>query len=253
MIAITPPPASSIPQTPQTPPTRLILIVEDDAKIADMVANYLHMHGFATHTVGDGAQALAWLRRTKDVPVAFPALVLLDVMLPGLDGMAVCQAVRAFSVVPIIMLTARIDEVDRLLGLDIGADDYVCKPFSPRELVARVKALLRRSEGGLALGVAASPEFTLDDEGQRAFWQGQPLPLTPVEFRLFRLLLSRPGHVFARARLLDALHQDFRDVSDRAIDSHVKNLRRKMDQLRPLGSGIASVYGVGYRFDPEPL
>jgi two-component system response regulator BaeR len=235
-----------------TPPTRLILLVEDDAKIADMVANYLHMHGFATHIEGDGAQALAWLHRTHGVPAAFPVLVLLDVMLPGLDGMAVCEAVRAFSAVPIIMLTARIDEVDRLLGLDIGADDYVCKPFSPRELVARVKALLRRSEGELAVAVS-SPEFTLDDEGQRAFWQGQPLLLTPVEFRLFRLLLSRPSHVFARARLLDALHQDFRDVSDRAIDSHVKNLRRKIDQLRPLGSGIASVYGVGYRFDPESL
>lgn len=238
--------------TPSSPATRLILVVEDDTKIADMVANYLHMHGFATHIEGDGAQALAWLNRTHGVPAAFPVLVLLDVMLPGLDGMAVCQAVRAFSAVPIIMLTARIDEVDRLLGLDIGADDYVCKPFSPRELVARVKALLRRSEGGLTVA-ASSPEFTLDDEGQRAFWQAQPLLLTPVEFRLFRLLLSRPGHVFARARLLDALHQDFRDVSDRAIDSHVKNLRRKIDQLRPLGSGIASVYGVGYRFDPEPL
>lgn len=238
--------------TAASTPPRLILIIEDDAKIAGMVADYLHIHGFATHSVGDGTLALAWLHRAKAIPAAFPALVLLDVMLPGLDGLAVCTALRKFSTVPVIMLTARVAEVDRLLGLESGADDYICKPFSPREMVARVKALLRRSEGTLAVGVA-SREFTLDDEGQRALWQGQLLPLTPVEFRLFRLLLSRPGHVFARARLLDALHQDFRDVSDRAIDSHVKNLRRKIDQLRPLGSGIASVYGMGYRFDLESL
>ena len=233
------------------PRGRQILIVEDDAKIADMVANYLHMHGFATRIIGDGLAAVSALRQAD--PGAAPSLVLLDLMLPGLDGMAVCREVRQFSAVPIIMLTARVDEIDRLLGLETGADDYICKPFSPREVVARIKALLRRADGRLVpagpSAVAQPARFVVDEPGQRILWQQQPLNLTPVEFRLLRLLLSRPGHVFARARLLDAAHQDERDVSDRAVDSHVKNLRKKIEAVRPEGSGISSVYGVGYRFE----
>jgi two-component system response regulator BaeR len=186
------------------PGKQLILIVEDDAKIADMLANYLHMHGFATELCGDGHDAVARVRQQA------PALIVLDLMLPGLDGLAVCTAVRAFSTVPIMMVTARVDEIDRLLGLDTGADDY-----------AR----------------------------QQINWRSQPLPLTPVEFRLMRQLMSRPGQVFARARLLDTLHEDQRDVSDRAIDSHIKNLRRKLEQAGTGDAGISSVYGVGYRFD----
>jgi two-component system response regulator BaeR len=225
-----------------TPPGKqLILIVEDDAKIADMLANYLHMHGFATELCGDGHDAVARVRQQA------PALVVLDLMLPGLDGLAVCTAVRRVSTVPIIMVTARVDEIDRLLGLDTGADDYVCKPFSPREVVARIKALLRRSEGALAKSVPAV--FAVDEARQQINWRGQPLPLTPVEFRLMRQLMSHPGQVFARARLLDTLHEDQRDVSDRAIDSHIKNLRRKLEQAGTGEAGISSVYGVGYRFD----
>jgi two-component system response regulator BaeR len=223
---------------------RSILIVEDDAKIADMMANYLHMHGYQTRVVENGLEAVREVQRMA------PALVLLDLMLPGLDGIEVCREVRRFSSVPIIMVTARVDEIDRLLGLETGADDYVCKPFSPREVVARVKALLRRAEGRLA-GQVPSHGFRVDEAAQRIHWQDTALNLTPVEFRLLKLLLSRPGHVFARARLLDTLHQDFRDVSDRVIDSHVKNLRRKIDKVRPEGSGIVSVYGAGYRFDPD--
>ena len=230
------------PQPMSTPPGKqLILIVEDDAKIADMLANYLHMHGFATELCGDGHDAVARVRQQA------PALVVLDLMLPGLDGLAVCTAVRRVSTVPIIMVTARVDEIDRLLGLDTGADDYVCKPFSPREVVARIKALLRRSEGALAKSVAAV--FAVDEARQQISWRDQPLPLTPVEFRLMRQLMSRPGQVFARARLLDTLHEDQRDVSDRAIDSHIKNLRRKLEQAGTGEAGISSVYGVGYRFD----
>ena len=220
---------------------QLILIVEDDAKIADMLANYLHMHGFATELCGDGQDAVTRIRQQA------PALVVLDLMLPGLDGLAVCTAVRRVSTVPIIMVTARVDEIDRLLGLDTGADDYVCKPFSPREVVARIKALLRRSEGALAKSVPAV--FAVDEARQQINWRGQPLPLTPVEFRLMRQLMSHPGQVFARARLLDTLHEDQRDVSDRAIDSHIKNLRRKLEQAGTGEAGISSVYGVGYRFD----
>jgi two-component system response regulator BaeR len=224
---------------------RRILIVEDDVKIADMVANYLHMHDFGTTTVGDGQEAVDAVRTGSH------ALMLLDLMLPGLDGVAVCREVRQFSAIPIIMVTARIDEIDRLLGLETGADDYVCKPFSPREVVARVKALLRRSEGLLPAS-GTGPLFQIKTHRQEIEWRGSPLPLTPIEFRLLGIFLSRPGHVLARARLLDALHEDFRDVSDRAIDSHIKNLRRKLEQAGANESGIASVYGVGYRFDGTP-
>ncbi|MCX7224139.1 MAG: response regulator [Burkholderiales bacterium] len=227
--------------TSQQPSQRHILIVEDDVKIADMLANYLLMDGFATEVCGNGHDAVTRVRQQA------PALIVLDLMLPGLDGVAVCAAVRAFSTVPIMMVTARVDEIDRLLGLDTGADDYVCKPFSPREVVARIKALLRRSEGALAKPVPAA--FAVDEARQQIHWRGQPLPLTPVEFRLMRQLMSRPGQVFARARLLDTVHEDLRDVSDRAIDSHIKNMRRKLEQAGTGEAGISSVYGVGYRFD----
>ena len=243
----------------QTPTQRRILVVEDDAKIADMLTNYLHMHAFETTVCGNGLDAVPLVRAIA------PALVVLDLMLPGQDGIAVCEQLRAFSAVPIIMVTARVDEIDRLLGLETGADDYVCKPFSPREVVARIKALLRRSEGILsrarstaaahATAPATAPDTTspllADDATQTIRWANQPLPLTPVEFRLLRLLMSRPSHVFSRARLLDHLHNDLRDVSDRAIDSHIKNLRRKLDVAGAVGHSVASVYGVGYRFEVE--
>jgi two-component system response regulator BaeR len=145
------------------------------------------------------------------------------------------------------MVTARVDEVDRLLGLDTGADDYVCKPFSPREVVARVQALLRRAEGRVT---SAAKPWLIDDAALRIGWRGQWLPLTPLEFRMLRLLLSRPGQVFSRAQLLDMVHHDLRDVSDRAIDTHVKNLRRKIEAVEPGCDCISSVYGVGYRFEP---
>lgn len=228
-----------------------ILLVEDDAKIADMVVNYLHMHGFRTQVIADGDDAVAMIRANP------PDLVLLDLLLKGLDGINVCKQVREFSAVPIIMVTARVDEIDRLLGLEVGADDYVCKPFSPRELVARVKALLRRSlttqlSEATTHSISiqkAEPEIRIDEEKQLILWQKNPLPLTPVEFRLLSILVARPYHIYARSLLLERLHQDFRDVSDRAIDSHIKNLRRKMLQANMNAYAIGSVYGVGYRFE----
>jgi two-component system, OmpR family, response regulator BaeR len=226
------------PATPTTP--RRVLVVEDDPKIAQLLLDYLRAEGFEAHAIADGKQAL------QQIEQAPPALVILDLMLPGLDGVAVCRGVRQFSEVPILMLTARVDEVDRLLGLDTGADDYVCKPFSPREVMARVRALVRRSDGRV---LAAALPWQVDDEGLRIAWQGQWLPLTPLEFRMLRLLLSCPGRVFSRAQLLDTAHDDLRDVSDRAIDSHIKNLRRKIQAVEPGCDCIASVYGVGYRFD----
>lgn len=222
---------------------RHVLVVEDDVKIAQLLLDYLRSAGFTASAIADGQLALA------EIEGAQPSVVILDLMLPGLDGISVCRAVRQFSDVPILMLTARVDEVDRLLGLDSGADDYVCKPFSPREIVARVRAMVRRSDGR----VSASPQaWVVDAPGLRISWRGQWLPLTPLEFRMLRLLLSRPGRVFGRAQLLDSAHTDLRDVSDRAIDSHVKNLRRKIEAAEPGSNCIASVYGVGYRFDaPE--
>ena len=219
---------------------RRVLVVEDDAKIAQLLLDYLRSEGFEASSVADGQVAL------RQIEAAPPSVIVLDLMLPGLDGISVCKAVRRFSEVPILMLTARIEEVDRLLGLDSGADDYVCKPFGPREVVARVRALLRRSEGRMT---ATPPPWSIDEASFRISWRGQWLALTRVEFLMLRLLLSRPGRVFSRSQLLDAVHDDLRDVSDRAIDSHIKNLRRKIEAAEPDSDCIASVYGVGYRFD----
>ncbi len=220
--------------------SRRILVVEDDPKIAELILNYLRADGFDASTVGNGQDAVHQIRLQK------PDLVILDWMLPGLDGVSVCKAVRTFSDVPILMLTARIDELDRLLGLDTGADDYVCKPFSPREVVARVRSLLRRSEGRL---IVSSLPWGVDDVSFRINWRGAWLPLTRLEFLMFRLLLSRPGRVFSRAHLLQSVYDEQRDISDRAIDSHIKNLRRKIQTVEPNFDCVTSVYGVGYRFD----
>lgn len=217
-----------------------VLVVEDDPKIARLLIDYLAASALPSYAVDNGLLAVQEVRRVR------PALILLDLMLPGQDGIAVCRAVRGFSDVPIIMLTARVDEVDRLLGLEIGADDYVCKPFSPREVVARVKAQLRRAQGRLGV---PTPPWQIDDDKLQIAWRGQLLDLTVLEFRMLRLLLRQPGRVFSRNQLLDGVHQQERDVSDRAIDSHVKNLRRKIQAVDAAFASIASVYGVGYRFD----
>ncbi len=221
-------------------PKHNVLVVEDDRKISDLLLNYLRASGYETTAAYDGRDALRMIKECA------PDAVILDWMLPGLDGIGVCQAVRAFSDVPILMLTARIDEVDRLLGLDTGADDYVCKPFAPREVIARVRALLRRAEGRVK---SSSRPWEVDDASFRISWRGQWLPLTRIEFMMFRLLLSRPGRVYSRDQLLASVHDSQRDISDRAIDTHVKNLRKKVQVVEPRTDCIASVYGVGYRFD----
>ncbi len=221
-------------------PKHSVLVVEDDRKISDLLLNYLRASGYEATAAYDGRDALRMVKECA------PDAVILDWMLPGLDGIGVCQAVRAFSDVPILMLTARIDEVDRLLGLDTGADDYVCKPFAPREVIARVRALLRRAEGRVK---SSSRPWEVDDASFRISWRGQWLPLTRIEFMMFRLLLSRPGRVYSRDQLLASVHDSQRDISDRAIDTHVKNLRKKVQVVEPRTDCIASVYGVGYRFD----
>jgi two-component system response regulator BaeR len=214
----------------------MIYIVEDEPELAQLVADYVRAAGYVPTVFGNGAEALAAIRSQP------PALVVLDLMLPGLDGLSLCRAVRAFSELPIVMVTARVEEIDRLLGLDTGADDYLCKPFSPRELVARIRAILRRAR------VPAS-NLAIDEAGRRITVHGRPLELTPTEFELLAALARRPGQVFSRAQLLELARQDNLDVTDRVIDSHIKNLRRKIDAVAPGLEPIQSLYGVGYRFE----
>ena len=213
-----------------------IYIVEDEPELAALVAGYARAAGFETTIFNDGAEALTAIR------AAMPSLIVLDLMLPGLDGLSLCREVRSVSSVPIVMVTARVEEIDRLLGLELGADDYLCKPFSPRELVARIKAILRRS------GVPSSP-LAIDTLARRASVHGRLLELTPTEFDLLAALVRRPGQVFSRAQLLALAHQDNLEVTDRAVDSHIKNLRRKIDAAAPGLEPIRSIYGLGYRFD----
>jgi len=224
----------------QTDPTRQILIVEDEPKLASVLCDYFNAAGFGTRWLADGQHVIEVIRATP------PALVVLDLMLPHRDGLTICRELRAFTTVPLVMITARVEEIDRLLGLELGADDYVCKPFSPREVVARVRAILRRSARP---PVSAPSGLSVDEARYNAALDGVELDLTPVEFRLLRTLASSPGQVFSRAQLLDHLYKDNRVVTDRAVDSHIKNLRRKLQNVRSDSELIESVYGVGYRID----
>lgn len=220
-----------------------ILIVEDEPRIASLLADYLHREGMRTTLVEQGDAVIELVRNQN------PDLVLLDLMLPGRDGISLCREVRTFSDLPIIMVTARVEEIDRLLGLELGADDYICKPFSPREVVARVKAVLRR-------GVPAREELQpsplmLDEQKCRALLHGDDLLLTVVEFQLLAILASQPGRIFSRNQLMDRMYQDHRTVSDRTIDSHIKKLRRKISDIHPDCDLIRSVYGAGYAFTED--
>jgi two-component system response regulator BaeR len=221
-----------------------IMIVEDEPELALLVADYARAAGYVPTVFHDGAVALDALRARQ------PGLVVLDLMLPGLDGLALCRALRTFSDVPVVMVTARVEEIDRLLGLEVGADDYLCKPFSPRELMARIKAILRRAGHG-AQAVPAPAAIMIDASARRIAIHGRPLDLTPTEYGLLAALARRPGQVFSRAQLLDLARESNAslDVTDRAIDSHVKNLRRKLDAVLPGVEAIHSIYGLGYRFD----
>jgi len=227
-----------------------IVIVEDETDIASVVQDYLRHAGYETEHFADGQSAL------DSIVAAPPDLTLLDIMLPRLDGIEVLRRAREHTPHPIIMLTARIEEVDRLLGLELGADDYVCKPFSPRELVARVRAVLRRTAPNAAQGSSLpghAPGLLLDDVHWRASLEGTPLNLTRREFGLLQVLSRHPGRIFSRARLLELAYDDTVDVTERAIDSHVKNLRRKLGAVTPQHDWIRSVYGVGFAWEaPAP-
>jgi two-component system, OmpR family, response regulator BaeR len=219
-----------------------ILIVEDEEKIANLLRDYLQAQGYVTHHVSRGDVVEEWVRHH---PVD---LVLLDVMLPGRSGLELCKALRTFSDAAIIMVTARVDEIDRLLGLELGADDYICKPFSPREVVARVTTVLRRTR--LAPPAAATAAgISLQPDSWRASLDGVVLDLTAVEFKLLEVLSKQPGRIFSRDQLMDSIYRDERIVADRTIDSHVKKLRRKLADVVPEQEFIHSVYGVGYQFE----
>lgn len=228
-----------------------VLIVEDEDKIAEILRDYLVREGFDTHWLSRGDEVEPWMRDNG------ADLVLLDLMLPGRNGLDICKSLKATSDAAIIMITARVDEIDRLLGLELGADDYICKPFSPREVVARVKAVLRRvratppasPEG--AQQTTPAPGLVLDDAGWRATLDGRDLGLTAVEFKLLQVLAGQPGRIFSREKLMDAMYRDERVVADRTVDSHVKKLRRRIAEASPGRELIHSVYGVGYKFESQ--
>jgi two-component system, OmpR family, alkaline phosphatase synthesis response regulator PhoP len=224
----------------------LILVVDDEPKISKLARDYLEQSGFRVLTAGDGVTALAAARHDR------PDLIVLDLMLPGMDGLDVCRSLRRESDVPIIMLTARSEEADRLVGLELGADDYVVKPFSPRELVARVRALLRRAQGAVTQpGLIRVGELEIDLDGHRVTRLGQPIELTRLEFNILAILARHPGQTFTRAQLLDRLHGVVYTGIDRSIDAHVKNLRRKLELDPAEPHYVLTVYGVGYKFNNE--
>ncbi len=223
-----------------------IFIVEDEPDLTRILSDYLMGDGFEVATIADGTHAVSAVQEWH------PDLLLLDLMLPGKDGLSILKELRLTSSVPVIMVTARVDEVDRLIGLESGADDYICKPFSPREVVARVKVVLRRiaTVSAQLSSAETNPQMIVMTPSTWSAQVGHKnLNLTPKEFKLLQALMIRPGRVFSRAQLLDAIGEDTLDISERAIDSHMKNLRKKLLTVLPDSEPIRSVYGVGFVFD----
>ena len=217
-----------------------VLIVEDETKIASLLNDYFLQSGFKTSVLYNGAEVEDWLKNNAT------NIMLLDLMLPGKTGVDICKDVRKSSSLPIIMITAKVEEIDRLLGLELGADDYICKPFSPREVVARVKAVLRRTESKEDL---SDKGLILDIDTYKAIINGEDLNLTAVEFQLLKVLSDQPGRIFSRSVLVDKIYNDGRVVSDRTIDSHIKKLRKKIAEKLPNIELIHSLYAVGYKFE----
>lgn len=223
-----------------------ILVVEDETDLAQILVDYLTRDGFVASTLADGEAALAALRQAP------PDLLLLDLMLPSVDGLTILRELRKTSTLPVILVTARVEEIDRLIGLELGADDYICKPYSPREVVARVKTVLRRVRPMPAVAPSSSlaaAGIVIEADTWQARVGGKSLDLTPKEFKLLQALAAKPGRVFSRGQLLDCLYEDNLEVSERAIDSHMKNLRKKLSQALPEHEAIRSIYGVGFVFE----
>lgn len=224
----------------------IVLVVDDEPKITKLAKDYLENSGFRVMTAGDGTNALAMARHSR------PDMIVLDLMLPGMDGLDVCRALRRESDVPIIMLTARSEEADRLIGLELGADDYIVKPFSPRELVARVRTVLRRVQGGVRTpGIIRAGDLELDIFGNVVKRAGKPIHLTRTEFALLTTLAQNAGQTLSREQLIEHLHNISYEGFDRSVDSHIKNIRKKIepDPLNPIY--IQTVYGIGYKFSIE--
>jgi two-component system response regulator BaeR len=223
-----------------------IMVVEDEPKIAQLLAEYLQRDGFEVMVLNEGTHAVETCKAQE------PGFLILDLMLPGKDGLTICREVRQFSTLPIMMLTAKVDEIDRLIGLELGADDYVCKPFSPREVVARVRTILRRVQRAPVDARANElvyRDISLDLDRYDCVVKAQHLELTPVEFKMLRAFVSQPGRVFSRNQLMDMSYTDERIVSDRTIDTHVKNLRKKLAEAIGEEELIHSIYGVGYKIE----
>jgi len=222
--------------------SRHILIVEDEKKIADLLCDYLKKAGFRTSTQDNGNLVISQVKKDS------PDLILLDIMLPGKDGMELCREIRQVSDIPIIMITARVEEIDRLLGLELGADDYICKPFSPREVVARVKTVFRRVHAEPQTNNLVVGSISLDDETHQVMIGNQMLNLTPNEFGLLKIMMSRPNRVFSRSELINRVQGYGFEGYDRTIDTHIKNLRKKIGRQLPGQEIISTVYGIGYKF-----
>jgi DNA-binding response OmpR family regulator len=216
-----------------------ILVIDDEAKIVEICRDYLHAASFDVITANDGLKGLALARTQK------PDLIVLDLMLPGMDGLDVCRTLRREGNVPIIMLTARVEEPDKLIGLELGADDYITKPFSARELVARIRTVLRRASGDPSSDTIHAGEVTLDRTHYQALLPDRSIPLTSTEFELMATMMSQPGRIFTRSQLLNAVRGVAFDSYERAIDSHIRNLRRKLEP----GEYIITVHGIGYKFE----
>ena len=216
-----------------------ILIVDDETQIVDICKDYLKAAGYETITASDGVQGVALARREK------PDLIVLDLMMPEMDGLDVCREIRRESNVPIIMLTARVEETDKLIGLELGADDYITKPFSPRELVARVRVVLRRAANSPDNDIIRAGDVELDRAHYEVHLPDKTIPLTSTEFEILATLMSQPGRIFSRAQLLTATHGITFESLERAIDSHVRNLRHKLEPAEL----IVTVHGIGYKFE----
>jgi len=225
---------------------REIFIIEDEPKIAQLLSDYLEREGFLVTILAEGTHAVEVIKERQ------PSFVILDLMLPGKDGLTICREVRQFSDIPIMILTAKVDEIDRVLGLQLGADDYVCKPFSPREVVARINSILRRVQAAppmITENTISYRNLALYIDRLRCEINGISIELTPVEFRMLKALTSHPGHVYSRDRLMGFAYEDSRIVNDRTIDTHVKNLRKKLSAANAGEELIHSIYGVGYKIE----
>ncbi len=219
----------------------LILVVEDQPDLAALLKDYLENANFRVHIISDGCAVIAWVKEF------FPSVILLDLMLPGKDGLQVCREIRSFSQAPIMITTAKVDELHRIVGLEAGADDYLCKPYSPREAVARVKALLRRG----AISDISTQLIQVASDALRVCVAGINSPLTGVESDLFKLLFDSPRRIFSRREIMSSIYNDYRIVSDRTIDSHIKKLRKKIHHHLPGYEVIHSVYGAGYKYQND--